>query len=125
VLERRAIYTIGVDPVAGTGQDTLYAYDLGGRTIQTDDGFACTTEQFDYRDHATTTTSGLEGGTCAAGVDQRTLSHSYDGLGRRVRDEVTAGAGSGDRTLDDVFDAAGNRRSASTTKAGVSATTTF
>ena len=35
-----------------------------------------------YRDRATSTTSGLVGGTCADGAQKRVVDHSYDGLGR-------------------------------------------
>ncbi|MDQ3689607.1 MAG: hypothetical protein M3406_06150, partial [Chloroflexota bacterium] len=117
-LDRRTSLVVG-------GQGTTYAYDLGGRITATDDGFACTTEAFDYRDLPTTTTSGLAGGTCGSAADARTLSHNHDGLGRLTRSEVSAGADLGDRTVDDVLDAVSNRRSTATRVDGVTATTTF
>lgn len=104
---------------------TTFAYDLGGRQIETDDGFACTTEGFDYRDLPTATTSGLAGGTCASAADRREVTHTRDGLGRLIRSEVTDGADDGDRTLDEVFDAVGNRRSVSVRTDGVATTSTF
>lgn len=122
-LDRRTTYEVG----AGTASSllTTYAYDLGGRVTTTDDGFACSTESLDYRDLPTSTTSGLAGGTCGSAADARTLTHSYDGLGRLTRSEVTVGADFGDRTADDVYDAAGNRRSAAVRTGGATSATTF
>jgi YD repeat-containing protein len=105
--------------------ETAYTYDLGGRVIETDDGFACATGSFDYRDLPTVTTSGLAGGTCVDAADTRELTHTHDGLGRLTRSEVTDGADLGDRTVDDVFDAVGNRRSAAVRIDSVTSTTTF
>lgn len=122
-LDRRTRYEVGVG--AGGSLLTTYVYDLGGRVIQTDDGSACAEETFDYRDLAITTTSGLVGGTCQTGSEQRTLTHTHDGVGRRTRSEVTSGADAGDRTVDDVYDAAGNRRSAAVRTGGATTTTTF
>ena len=117
-LGRTAVETVG-----GL-QATTYAYDLGGRTLRTDDEFACTTRTFDHRDLALTETSGLAGGTCANGTDTRTVTSTYDGLGRRTRSEVTAGTGTGDRTMDATIDGAGRILTAATRTAGVTATTT-
>ena len=50
-----------------SSQKTTYTYDLGGRKLSTDDGFACATATFDYRDLSLTATDGLVGGTCASG----------------------------------------------------------
>ena len=110
---------------AAASQRTETAYDLGGRAIETDDGFACATGTYDYRDLALTRTDGLIGGTCASGGAQRTVTTSYDGLGRTFRAEVTAGADSGDRPVDLTLDAAGNRLTAAVKKAGVTTTSTF
>lgn len=113
----------------GTGSTssllTTYSHDLGGRVTVTDDGFTCATEAFDYRDLATSTTSGLAGGSCVSAADTRTLTHTLDGLGRPTRSEVTAGADLGDRTVDEVYDGLGNRRSAAVRTGGVTSTTTF
>ncbi|MHB8891445.1 MAG: RHS repeat-associated core domain-containing protein, partial [Candidatus Limnocylindrales bacterium] len=109
----------------GTAQQTTHTYDLGGRVLSTDDEFACTTQAYDWRDLAQTETSGLTGGTCAAGADTRTVTHTYDALGRLTRSEVTAGTGTGDRTLDATLDAAGRTITAATRTAGVTATTTY
>ncbi len=100
-LDRRKQYSVG-------GQDTTYSYDLGGRVTATDDGFTCTTEGFDYRDLATTTTYGKDGHGCA-GTGQYIVTHTIDGLGRLTRDE----RGDGTRTTDAVVDAVGNRRASS------------
>jgi RHS repeat-associated protein len=119
-LNRRSSYQVG----APSGQTSTYTFDLGGRVLTTQDGFACTAEAFDYRDNALTTTTGLAP-DCTAGANQRTVTHTHDGLGRLVRDEVTAGSDIGDRTTDDVLDAVGNRLQASTTKGATVTTSTF
>jgi len=106
-------------------QRTETVYDLGGRAIETDDGFACATATFDYRDLALTRTDGLTGGTCASGASQRTVTTSLDGLGRSWRSEVTAGADSGDRPTDLTLDSAGNQLTAAVKKSGTTTTTTF
>jgi RHS repeat-associated protein len=122
-LDRRTSLEIG----AGSASSLLtnYVYDLGERVIETDDGFACATGGFDYRDLLSVTTGGLAGGTCATATDTRELTHTHDGLGRLARSEVTDGADLGDRTVDDVFDAVGNRRSAAVRVDSVTSTTTF
>ena len=107
------------------GQDTTYGYDLGGRRVKTDDGFACTTSSFDFRDLNLTTTDGLAGGTCASGANTRTVTNSFDGLARRYRAEVTSGTGIGDRTQDDTLDSVGNKQTSATRTSGVTSTTTF
>ncbi len=109
----------------GSGQLTDFGYDVGGRTIETDDEFTCATATYDYRDLALTETSGLAGDSCASGAETRTVIHTYDGLGRRTRSEVTAGAGLGDRTADDTLDSAGRRLTAAVRTGGVASTTSF
>jgi RHS repeat-associated protein len=108
-----------------SSQKTIYAYDLGGHTISTDDGFACRTATFDYRDLSLTATDALVGGTCASGTDTRTVTDSFDGLGRQYRIEVIAGADTGDRPTDLVFDSAGHQLSAAVKKNGTTSTATF
>ncbi|MDQ3691266.1 MAG: hypothetical protein M3406_14790, partial [Chloroflexota bacterium] len=111
-LDRRTTYVVG-------GQDTRYGYDLGGRVTATDDGFTCTSEVFDYRDLATSTTDGKDGNGCA-GTGQYTVTHTHDGLGRLILSVQGIL-----RPLDDVFDSAGNRlRSAPVTDNGSGETTT-
>lgn len=128
-LDRRTALEIGIAGTVGgpspSSLRTTYAYDLGGRVLDTDDDFSCTRATVDFLDRPLTTTSGLAGNGCGSATDQRTITHSYDALGRLVRDEVTAGAGSGDRTTDDTFDAAGNRLTAATRRSGVTETSTF
>ena len=122
-LDRRTRLEVGVGGDAPLL--TQFAYDLGGRTTTTDDGFTCSTVTLDYRDLVVTATAGLLGGTCTAGVEQRTMAHSYDALGRLARSEVSAGSDIGDRTVDDTYDAVGNRRTAATRVDSVTETTTF
>jgi RHS repeat-associated protein len=110
---------------SASSQKTVYGYDLGGRTLTTDDGFACATATFDYRGLILTATDGLVGGTCASGANTRTVTNSFDGLGRQYRAEVTAGADTGDRPTDLTLDSAGNQLTAAVKKAGVTTTTTF
>lgn len=107
------------------GQITDYMFDLGGRVVETDDGFACTTQTFDYRGLQLTSREGLAGTSCSAAANTRTVTTSYDSLGRGFRAEVTEGAGLGDRTSDDTLDSAGNRLSSATRTSGVTAATTF
>ncbi len=108
-----------------SSQKTIYAYDLGGRRQSTDDGFACSSATFDYRDLTLTATDGLVGGTCASGGITRTVTNSFDGLGRQTRAEVTAGADTGDRPTDLTLDSAGNKLTVAVKKSGVTTTTTL
>ena len=85
---------------------------------------------FDYRDLALTTTTGLAGTTCATtGAAWRTVTTTYDGLGRATRSEQTSsaspGTGDGDRTSDDTLDAAGDRLTSAVRTGGVTSTTTY
>lgn len=121
-LDRLTILNVG-------GQEIAYTFDLGGRTLTTDDDFACSSSTYDYRDLVLTTTTGLAGGTCStSGAQWRTVTRSSDGLGRAYRAEQTSSynsTGDGDRTHDDVFDAAGNRRSSASRKSGVTTTSAY
>ncbi|CAN5516529.1 hypothetical protein BH24ACT5_BH24ACT5_03780 [soil metagenome] len=114
-----------VSMTVGGVQTTSTTYDLGGRSISVNDGFACTTSTYDYRDLALTDTSGLTGGTCASGSETRTVTHSYDGLGRRTRSAVTAGADSGDWLFAATLDSAGRQLTSAVKTGGVTSTTTF
>jgi RHS repeat-associated protein len=98
----------------GTGQTTATAYDLGGRTVQTNDEFGCATSTFDYRGLGLTKTEGKTPAATCTGTGSRTLTNTYDGLGRLTRTEITASITAGEigtRTTDVVLDAAGNTRS--------------
>lgn len=118
-LDRLVTFEVGTPGAVST-----YTSDLGGRVVTTDDGFACTSETFDYRDLPLTTLSGMAPG-CASGADQRTVTHTYDAIGRLLRDEVTAGSDVGDRTTDDALDAFGNHLSAATTDGGITTSSVF
>lgn len=120
-LDRQVSLEVGVG--SPSSLLTTYAHDPGGRVIESDDGFTCTRQTFDYRDLAATTTTGLEGDGCAAGTEQRTLTHTHDGLGRLVKTEVTAGTGLGDLVVSDGYDAVGNRLTSATVRAGVTQST--
>ena len=105
-------------------QRTTYTYDLGGRVLRTDDEFTCTTREYDYRDLVTGELQGLEPGTCG-GTAQRAVTSSYDGLGRLILSEITAGEGDGDVLEATTYDAAGPQRSTSSTRAGVTTSSAF
>lgn len=122
-LDRQTSVETGVGSAA-SGK-TITTYDLGGRATQVDDGFTCATATFDYRDLGLTRTDGLVGGTCAAGASSRTVTTTYDGLGRAFRSEVTAGADTGDRPFDLTLDAAGNELTNAVKKSGSTTTATF
>lgn len=122
-LDQRTSLEVGAGSAASLL--TTRAHDLGGRAVETDDGFTCATTTYDYRGLETSTRTGLEGGTCGVGPDERTLSHSYDAIGRLTRTEITAGLGVGDRPVDDLHDAVGNLRSTSVRTGGTTSSTTF
>ena len=122
-LWRQISLEVGVGSPAS--QLTTYSYDLGGRPLTTDDGFTCSTATFDYRGLALTTTEGLTSGPCTSGADSRTLTNTYDGLGRLTRSQVTAGVGTNDRTIDDTLDSVGNKITSGVLKGGVPSTSTF
>lgn len=84
----------------------------------TNDGFTCTTQTFDYRELPTATTHGVDPATCT-GTGQDTVTHTYDGLGRLVRDKQGSL-----RSIDDTFDAVGNRLRSAPVSANSSGTTT-
>ena len=67
----------------------------------------------------------LSGAPARPGPNTRTVTNTFDGLGRETRAEVTAGADTGDRPTDLTLDSAGNQLTAAVKKAGVTTTTTF
>lgn len=100
-LDRQTSVTVG-----GI-QATETTFDLGGRAIQVDDGFTCTTSTFDYRDLVLTETSGLVSDNPCTGSGDRTVSHSHDALGRLTKTAVTAGTDATAWTFVAVLDSAG------------------
>jgi YD repeat-containing protein len=76
---------------SSSSQLTTIDYDLGGRRIQTNDGFTCSIETFDYRDLPIVNASGLSGGTCETATESQQVTHTHDGLGRLTRVEMTSG----------------------------------
>ena len=102
--ETRTTYD-GLDRVTSTevgfgspaSQLTTLTLDLGGRATRTDDGFACTSATFDYRDIMTSTVDAQDTSTCASNTSSRTLTSTLDALGRLVQAEITAGPDTGDR----------------------------
>jgi RHS repeat-associated protein len=121
-LDRKATEEIGYG--TSTGQTTTWTYDIGGRTIHTDDEFTCATTTYDYRDLAQVQTEGLDSGTCG-GTAQRTTTYSYDGLGRLANSQITSGDGNGDVLEAPTYDAAGNQLSTSATRSGSTTASTF
>lgn len=127
-LDRLIALEVGVDGPGNpspSSQLTTYVYDPGDRIVETDDQSSCGTSTYDYRDLPQTTTDGLVGGSCGSGTDTRTTTKTYDGRGRLLVAEVTAGPGTGDRTTIDAFDSVGNKLSTAVRKSGVTTTTTF
>jgi RHS repeat-associated protein len=130
--EMRTTYD-GLDRVTATevgygapaSQRTALTLDLGGRATQIDDGFTCTTAAYDYRNLVLTTTDALDGSTCASNTASRTLTNTYDGLGRLTQAEVTAGPDTGDRPSIATYDSISNELTAGKRLGGVTSTTTF
>jgi YD repeat-containing protein len=110
-LGRKTSEQTGYQDSFNTGQTTVWTYDLGGRTTKTDDEFTCTTATYDYRDLHLTETQGQPTGTCSAGTNTRTVTNTYDGLGRIIESKATAGAGQNDILAAPTYDSAGNQRS--------------
>jgi RHS repeat-associated protein len=108
------------------GQTTTTRYDLSGRVTEQDDRFSCTRTSYDYRDLAITVIEGLASGAGACtGTGLRTISNTYDGLGRLVESKVTAGEGLNDIPNQTAYDGAGNARTSTSVQGGVTTSATF
>jgi YD repeat-containing protein len=104
--------------------DTTWEYDAAGNPIQTDDEFACTsTTTYDYRGLPRIVIEGQYGGSCSGGI--RTITNTFDGLGRLLLSQVTAGLDLNDKLVETSYDSAGNVLSSSATRAGVTTSTSF
>lgn len=121
-LGRRASEEIGYG--TGTGQITTWTYDIGGRSTRVDDEFTCASTTYDYRDLALVVVEGQASGTCT-GSGLRTITNTYDGRGRLINSEITAGQGDNDILAAPTYDAAGNQVSTSATTATVTTSSTF
>jgi hypothetical protein len=121
----------GLDRVLATeigttfSQRTEYTLDIGGRAIEIDDGFTCATSTYDYRDLVLTTVDSLDTSTCASNASSRTITITYDALGRLTQAEVTDGPDDGDRPSIATYDAVGNVLTAAALVGGTTETTTF
>jgi RHS repeat-associated protein len=101
-LDRTTSETVGANTAAG--QTTTSTYDIGGRVTDLNDEFTCTTTTYDYRDLAIAVVEGKTPGNPCTGSGTRTITNSYDGLGRLWYATV---GGSGDILTNDGFDSAG------------------
>jgi len=122
-LDRVTVTEVGYGSAAS--QRTELTLDLGGRATETDDGFACTTGTYDYRDIVLSTVDALDGGTCASNASSRTVTNSYDALGRLTQAEVTSGPDTGDRPSIATYDAVGNALTSGKRLGGTTTTTSF
>jgi hypothetical protein len=101
------------------GFTTTTRYDLGGRATEVDDGFSCTRTSYDYRDLPLTVIEGLTSGASACtGTGLRTVTNTYDGLGRLLESKVTAGEGLNNIPHQATYDSAGNTRSTGSVTGG-------
>ena len=122
-LDRQTSMITGVEDVA-TSQATVWTFDIGGRTSKVDDEFTCTSTTYDYRDLALTVTEGQASGSCS-GAGIRTVTNTYDGLGRLTLSQVTAGTGINDKLVETTYDGVGNTLTSSATTSGVITSATF
>jgi len=108
------------------GFTTRTRYDLGGRATEVDDGFSCTRTTYDYRDLALTVIEGLTSGTSAcSGTGLRTITNTYDGLGRLVESKVTAGEGLHNIPHQATYDSAGNTLSTGSVTGGTTTSVSY
>jgi RHS repeat-associated protein len=121
-LNRRASEEVGYG--TGTGQVTVWTYDIGGRTTKVDDEFTCTTTTYDYRNLTLNVVEGQTSGSCS-GSGLRTTTNTYDGEARMTNSAITAGDHSGDVLAAPTYDAAGNQLSTSASTASVTTSSTF
>ena len=122
-LDRPVAAEVGAGSPAS--QLTLTAYDIGGRAIETDDGFTCTTSTYDHRDLAIAVTDGLDGGTCTSNADSNTVTNTYDGLWRLTQAEVTAGPDDDDKPTIATYDSVGNALTSADYTDSVTTTTDY
>jgi RHS repeat-associated protein len=122
-LDRQLTVITGAEDSA-TAQKTAYTYDLGGRALTTDDEFTCQSTTYDYRDLPLTVIEGQTSGSCT-GSGLRTITNTFDKLGRLYKAAVTAGLGNGDTTMDDRLDSAGRHVFTSATRGGATTTTSY
>jgi RHS repeat-associated protein len=108
-------------------QTTTSAYDLGGRVVSTDDGFACTASTYVW-DHIDKVKTGLDGGTCLTSgtTHWRETQHIFDALGRETvvaQSDAWDDVGNGDLSSATVYDALGSVRDSSSYATGTSTRT--
>jgi RHS repeat-associated protein len=122
-LGQQESLTIGEDG-ADWILDTTWDYDAAGNPIETDDEFTCTsTTTYDYRGLPLIVVEGQAHGSCSGGI--RTITNTYDGLGRLILSQVTNGLDLNDKLVENIYDSAGNLSSSLATRAGVTTSTTF
>jgi RHS repeat-associated protein len=120
-LDRKASQTIGYG--TATAQTTMWTYDIGGRVTELNDEFTCTTTtSYDYRDLAIAVVEGKTPGTPCTGTGTRTVTSTYDGLGRLLTTTVT---GSGDVLTNNGYDGAGRTVATSQVIGSIEHTTQF
>jgi RHS repeat-associated protein len=119
--------TIGTEVGYGSASSLLteLTLDLGGRKTEIDDGFTCQTATYDYRDLVQTTVDALDTSTCAANAGSRTVSNTFDALGRLTQTEVTSGPDTGDRPSIATYDGVGNGLTSGKRLGGTTSTATF
>jgi RHS repeat-associated protein len=122
-LDRVTVTEVGYG--SASSQRTEMTLDLGGRALETDDGFACATSTFDYRDLVLTTVDSQDTSTCASNASSRTVTNTLDALGRLTQAEVTDGPDDGDRPTIATFDSVGNALTSGNRLGGVTETMTY